>query len=116
MPELPEVETLRRDLREHVLGRAFVDVWVSPDAPRLVQGRSPEEFRRGHPKGAVNVPPHRLEAATAGYRRDTEMLVICQSGHRSARAAQHLNALGFTDVVNVRGGLGAWQRAGLPVD
>lgn len=47
MPELPEVETLRRDLRERVLGRTFVDVWVSPEAPRLVQGQSSEEFRRG---------------------------------------------------------------------
>jgi formamidopyrimidine-DNA glycosylase len=46
VPELPEVETLRRDLRERVLGRSFVEVWVSPEAPRLVQGRSPEEFRR----------------------------------------------------------------------
>jgi formamidopyrimidine-DNA glycosylase len=30
MPELPEVETLRRDLLERVLGRAFVDFCVSP--------------------------------------------------------------------------------------
>jgi len=46
MPELPEVETLRRDLRERVLGRTFVEVWVSPDAPRLVREQSPEEFRK----------------------------------------------------------------------
>ncbi|MGB6836383.1 MAG: bifunctional DNA-formamidopyrimidine glycosylase/DNA-(apurinic or apyrimidinic site) lyase [Dehalococcoidia bacterium] len=46
MPELPEVETLRRDLRERVLGRTFVEVWVSPEAARLVQGQSPEEFRQ----------------------------------------------------------------------
>lgn len=46
MPELPEVETLRRDLRERVLGRSFADVWVSPEAARLVRGQPPEEFRR----------------------------------------------------------------------
>jgi len=46
MPELPEVETLRRDLSERVLGRTFVEVWVSPEAARLVQGQSPEEFRQ----------------------------------------------------------------------
>jgi len=46
MPELPEVETLRRDLLKRVLGRTFVEVWVSPEAARLVQGQSPEEFRQ----------------------------------------------------------------------
>lgn len=47
MPELPEVETLRRDLRESVLGRTFVEVWVSPEAPRLVRTPSLERFRHG---------------------------------------------------------------------
>ena len=82
---------------------------------KLIDVRSPEEFRRGHPKGAVNIPPQRLESSTSGYRRDTEVLLICQSGQRSARAARQLTDLGFTQVVNVRGGLKAWQRAGLPV-
>ncbi|MCH8066720.1 MAG: DNA-formamidopyrimidine glycosylase, partial [Chloroflexi bacterium] len=34
MPELPEVETLARDLRATVLGRTITEAWVSPDAPR----------------------------------------------------------------------------------
>ena len=83
---------------------------------KLIDVRSVEEFRRGHPKGAVNITPQRLETATAGYRRDTQILVICQSGHRSAAATRRLSALGFTEAVNVRGGLNAWRRAGLPVD
>jgi formamidopyrimidine-DNA glycosylase len=37
MPELPEVETIRRDLLPVLRGRAFTHVWVSPEAPRLVQ-------------------------------------------------------------------------------
>jgi rhodanese-related sulfurtransferase len=82
---------------------------------RLIDVRSAEEFRSGHPRGAVNIPPQRLESATAGYRRDGEILLICQSGHRSATATRQLAALGFTGVANVRGGLNAWRRAGLPV-
>ena len=53
MPELPEVETIRRDLLPLLRGRAFTHVWVSPEAPRLVQavpaGRqapSPADFAR----------------------------------------------------------------------
>ena len=37
MPELPEVETIRRDLALHVVGRRVVETWVSPDAPRLAR-------------------------------------------------------------------------------
>ena len=47
MPELPEVETLARDLRAAVLGRTVVDAWVAPDAMRLVQGMPPEAFTSG---------------------------------------------------------------------
>ncbi len=50
MPELPEVETLRRDLERTVLGRTITNVWVSPDAPRLVQ--CPFEELREHVCGA----------------------------------------------------------------
>jgi formamidopyrimidine-DNA glycosylase len=46
MPELPEVETIRRDLLPLVRGRTVLEAWVSPDAPRLVQSPSCEEFCR----------------------------------------------------------------------
>lgn len=46
MPELPEVETIRRDLTARIVGRTVVEAWVSPDAPKLVQGETPESFRR----------------------------------------------------------------------
>ena len=47
MPELPEVETLARDLRAAVLGRTITEAWVSPDAPRLVQQMPVELFTSG---------------------------------------------------------------------
>lgn len=47
MPELPEVETLARDLRATVLGRTIVDAWVAPDAPRLVQDMPVDAFTSG---------------------------------------------------------------------
>jgi formamidopyrimidine-DNA glycosylase len=46
VPELPEVETIRRDLLPLLRGRAFTGVWVAPDAPRLVQAPSPADFAR----------------------------------------------------------------------
>jgi rhodanese-related sulfurtransferase len=41
--------------------------------------------------------------------------VICLSGHRSPRQAKHLAGMGFNNVTNVRGGLMAWKKAGLPL-
>jgi formamidopyrimidine-DNA glycosylase len=46
MPELPEVETIRRDLLPLVVGRTIAEAWVSPNAPRLVQLTPPAEFVR----------------------------------------------------------------------
>jgi formamidopyrimidine-DNA glycosylase len=46
MPELPEVETIRRDLTPRITGRTIVDAWVAPNAPRLVQGETAARFRR----------------------------------------------------------------------
>ena len=46
MPELPEVETIRRDLLPIVVGRTITAAWVSPNAPRLIQVLTPEEFCR----------------------------------------------------------------------
>src|SRR3990172_12991952 len=46
MPELPEVETIRRDLALRIAGRTIAEAWVSPDAPRLVQGETPDSFCR----------------------------------------------------------------------
>ncbi|HEV8573786.1 MAG TPA: bifunctional DNA-formamidopyrimidine glycosylase/DNA-(apurinic or apyrimidinic site) lyase [Dehalococcoidia bacterium] len=46
MPELPEVETIRRDLLPIVVGREIIEAWVSPNAPRLIQLLPPDEFCR----------------------------------------------------------------------
>lgn len=46
MPELPEVETIRRDLLPLVAGRTIAEAWIAPDAPRLVQLMPAPEFGR----------------------------------------------------------------------
>ena len=46
MPELPEVETVRRDLQTRVIGRTITSCWIAPDAERLIQLVAPDEFCR----------------------------------------------------------------------
>jgi rhodanese-related sulfurtransferase len=82
---------------------------------RLIDVRSAGEYRSGHPKGAISVPPGSIKKDETGLDRDDDLLVICLSGHRSPRQARKLAEMGFTKVTNVDGGLMAWKRAGLPV-
>ena len=49
MPELPEVESIRRDLLPRVVGRTFSHVRILPGAERIVQWPSPSEFARALP-------------------------------------------------------------------
>ena len=49
MPELPEVETIRRDLLPHVVGRRFTGVEIMTGAEKVVALPSPAEFQRALP-------------------------------------------------------------------
>jgi rhodanese-related sulfurtransferase len=75
----------------------------------LIDVREPGEFSAGHVPGAVNLPLGGLPGSAAQLERDARIIVICQSGRRSVRAAKRLLKSGFTDVHNVVGGTRAWQ-------
>jgi rhodanese-related sulfurtransferase len=80
--------------------------------------RDPGEYGAGHILGAKNVPLSRIDAAgseIAAKRKDKPVIVYCDTGNRATKAAAALRAQGFSRVVNLSGGLGAWQQAGLPV-
>ena len=87
------------------------DGWVYLDV------RSIPEFDVGHPAGAINVPLLHLDAGrmrqnpdfervmTASFPKPTRLVVGCQVGGRSLQAAALLEAAGFTNVIDMRGGL-----------
>jgi rhodanese-related sulfurtransferase len=56
--------------------------------------------------------PHRLPQATGP---DLPIVVLCDEGYASSLAARSLEALGLTNVADLRGGFQAWRAAGLPV-
>jgi rhodanese-related sulfurtransferase len=55
-------------------------------------------------------------AQARGWRRDEELLLVCRSGGRSGQVAQALARAGFSKVMNLAGGMVAWNAAGLPVE
>lgn len=101
--------------------------------------RSIPEFEQGHPKSAANVPlmhADRGRMAPNGdfqkvvelnFPRDAKLVVGCKSGVRSLQAVGLLEAVGYANLVDVRGGFAGerdgmgraivvgWADAGLPV-
>ncbi|GAA5512251.1 thiosulfate sulfurtransferase GlpE [Deinococcus carri] len=82
----------------------------------LVDVREPNEYQDVHAQGAQLLPLSEFEARYAELPRDRELVMICRSGARSARAGQYLLDHGYTRVVNLEGGTLAWQDAGLPTE
>ncbi len=82
--------------------------------PFILDVRQPEEYREGHIDGSRLIPLGDLPARIKDLPRDRPIVCVCHSGNRSGRAARQLAAAGYA-VINLRGGMSAWNRAGLPV-
>jgi rhodanese-related sulfurtransferase len=79
--------------------------------------RRPSEFAQGHIEGAVNIDWYAsdFDKRISALDKSKTYLVHCAGGVRSAKAAEKLTALKFTNVVNLEGGFKAWEAAGKPV-
>jgi rhodanese-related sulfurtransferase len=80
--------------------------------------REAAEYAKGHILGAKNVPLAELERRAGEFdkHKSKPVIVTCDSGSRATRAIGALKGRGFAHVVNLAGGYGAWQQAGLPVE
>ena len=75
--------------------------------------REPDEWAAGHIEGAQHIPLGELPARL-GELPGGQILVTCKMGGRSARAVAYLAQQGH-DVVNLDGGMAAWEAAGRPM-
>ena len=80
----------------------------------LLDVRGFDEFAAGHAEGASCIPLPDLERRAGDIPTDRPVRVMCQSGGRSALAAERLRALGMDNIADVQGGFQAWREAGLP--
>ena len=84
--------------------------------------RTAQEFANGHPAGAVNIPvafadpargmvlnPDFVGVVERNFAKDKKIIVGCQSGARSARAAGILVDAGYGDIANLLGGFGGMR-------
>jgi molybdopterin/thiamine biosynthesis adenylyltransferase/rhodanese-related sulfurtransferase len=84
--------------------------------PVLVDVREKEEYREGHLPEALSVPRGFLEMQIEGKVADKNAPIVayCQGGTRSMLAGKVLKDMGYTDVVSMAGGYGAWKNSGKP--
>ena len=87
--------------------------WVAQHLDRLhvVDVRSAAEFNGelGHVPGARLIPLDELRARAAEVKDDKPVVLVCQTGKRSAMATVILRAAGLTRVANLAGGMVRWR-------
>jgi rhodanese-related sulfurtransferase len=90
---------------------------ASSDAPRLLDVREPNETNLARIPGATVIPRGQLETKVeAIFPRDTRIVIYCASDNRSSLAADTMREMGYSNVVAMAGGWGAWVASGGAVE
>ncbi|HNQ04913.1 MAG TPA: rhodanese-like domain-containing protein [Thiobacillaceae bacterium] len=89
--------------------KAWLDDPQRP-APLLLDVREPWEFERCHIANASLVPMRSLSARLAELDPERETVVICHHGVRSYHVTRFLEQNGFSNVINLTGGVDAWAK------
>jgi rhodanese-related sulfurtransferase len=90
---------------------------ANPDA-RLIDVREDREWQAGHAARATHMGRGIIERdiEEAIPDKQTELILYCGGGYRSALAADNLQRLGYTNVYSMDGGWTAWKDSGAPVE
>jgi rhodanese-related sulfurtransferase len=90
---------------------------INKEDALVLDVREPVEYDKGHILNARNIPLGELDKRADELSRwkAKRVIVACATGARSGAALAVLKKHGFTNVVSLAGGVGAWQQAGLPI-
>ena len=76
--------------------------------PVLLDVREPWEFATCHIEGAVPIPMNSIPERLQELNEEDPIVCICHHGARSMSVAAFLERNGFTQVINLTGGVHAW--------
>ena len=84
----------------------------------LIDVREDNEFEAGHAAGAKHMGRGIIERDIVQTfpEKDTEIVLYCGGGYRSALAADMLQKMGYTNVWSMDGGWAAWKESGAPTE
>ncbi len=104
----------RQDLvwaTERVSAPMLAEELASPEPPLIVDIRNPGEWNTRHLPNSVNVPLGHLIERIGEIPRTKRIAVHCAGGYRSSIAVSILNQYGITNVIELAGGIAAWEAA-----
>jgi rhodanese-related sulfurtransferase len=81
----------------------------------LVDIRTPAEIAQGMIPDAWQLQMHLIPIRMSEIPKDRDVVIYCRSGARSYQACAYLMQQGYNRVLNLRGGIIAWARHGLPI-
>jgi len=104
-----------RGFRE--IGPADAVQLINHSDAALLDVREDKEYQDGHILDAIHIPLGKLAGRLdeLDSLRQKPLIVSCRSGHRSATACAQMRKNGFEEIYNLKGGVMAWQSAGLPM-
>ena len=84
----------------------------------IIDVREANEFAAGRIPKSKNFPLSDLGKRIGELERfkGKPLVVTCATGTRSGTAIRQLKSAGFTEIYALKGGMGAWREASLPVE
>lgn len=117
--DVDEIPVLSEVPREKVTAVSSRELWqtlhqqANGAVPRVIDVREPREYRRGHIAEAESIPLCDILSPNTEFSQDRQIVLVCQSGRRSRRAAYALQRVGCKNVSVLEGGMLAWEAAGM---
>ena len=91
------------------------DELAGAEPPLLLDIRNAREWATKHISRSMNIPLNHLQERIAEVPRDRRIAIHCAGGYRSSIAISILHRYGITNLIEMAGGLAAWDAAKLPV-
>lgn len=84
----------------------------------LIDVREDNEWNEARAKGATHIARGVIERDIVGKfpDKDTELILYCGGGYRSALAADNIQKMGYRNVFSMAGGWAAWKDANAPTE
>ena len=114
-----EFLSLVNDAKSRINERSVAETRQRIDAgATLIDVREDNEFEKGHAAGAVHMGRGIIERDIVQTfpEKDTELILYCGGGYRSALATDMLQKMGYTNVWSMAGGWKAWNASGAAID
>ncbi len=114
----PSVESATIDLSTlpEQLDAQAVAAIKDRDDVLVIDVREQSEYDEGHIPGITLIPMNSVPGRLSEIPTDKTVVLACRSGNRSGQVFDYLKQQGYTNIHNLKGGIVAWQGAGLPVE